>query len=296
MSSMKASIITIFVITCFTFIACSESVPGPYDKTKFIKFTEDGPSSGRLETAIVTYKNSEGRRVDLIAAVHLADPSYYFYLGRRFETYDALLYELIAPHDEVPDRSKSKDADSLLSFFQRTLCKTMQLAFQLDAIDYTKPNFVHADLTVKEFAKLWRDKGESIWKILFRVMTVQLQAQQDGVESGMTPDALMAALFHKDSASRLKFLLAKEFKNIELLLAGLESGKEGEESVILGERNKACLRVLKEQLKEGKKRLAIFYGGGHMPDIERRLQRDFGFKKTAENWICAWDIKSTGDE
>jgi hypothetical protein len=259
-------------------------------KSKFITFIEEGRYSGQLETAIVTYENQAGCRVDLIAAVHLGDAEYYQSLQERFAEYDALLYEMIAPPDKRP--GKDEKGDSLISLFQRALCGGMDLAFQLDALDYNRPNFVHADLTPGQFSRLWKEKDESIWKIILRVMMAQAKAMEEGKGSKLTFTNLLAALLSKDRAGRLKILLAREFENIEVLLAGLESGEEGEESVILGERNKAALAVLEEEIDKDQKVLGIFYGAGHMPDLELRLQRDLGFHKTGQEWLTAWRIEA----
>ncbi len=44
-------------------------------------------------------KGNESRRVDLIGAVHVAHKEYFQDLNRRFRSYDALLYELVADPD-----------------------------------------------------------------------------------------------------------------------------------------------------------------------------------------------------
>lgn len=271
----------------FLFAACSVD-PSPSPESDFLRFVEEGEHTGRLETAIVTYENNGGVRVDLIAAVHLADPGYYEHLMLFFSAYDALLYELIL--DSGAQVSRANTTDSLLSRFQRNLCRAMDLSFQLDAIDYGKPNFVHADLTVREFRRLWDEKGETVLGIMFKAMVAQAKAMEKGAGSIMTPEAMMDALRSKDSAERFKFLLAQEFENIEYLLAALDGGEEGEESVLLGERNKAAIRVLQERIGQGDRKIGLLYGAGHMPDLEVRLVRDLGFRKTGQEWFTAWEI------
>lgn len=36
--------------------------------------------------------------------------------------------------------------------------------------------------------------------------------------------------------------------------------------------------------------MAIFYGGGHMPDMAKRLMADFQLKPVREEWVMAWDL------
>ena len=53
-----------------------------------------------------------------------------------------------------------------------------------------------------------------------------------------------------------------------------------------------ALQVLREQLAKGTKRIAIFYGAGHLADFSRRLVDDFGMKFTGEKWVEAWDLRA----
>lgn len=64
-----------------------------------------------------------------------------------------------------------------------------------------------------------------------------------------------------------------------------------EDSVIIGERNKAALEELKKAISRGEKRIAIFYGAGHMPDLGRKLRRDFSMVPTDVDWVTAWSIR-----
>ena len=66
-------------------------------------------------------------------------------------------------------------------------------------------------------------------------------------------------------------------------------GPEG--STIITERNKKAFEVLDKQLKDGKKNVAVFYGAGHLPDMEKRLAADFGLKREGEKWLTAWSLE-----
>jgi hypothetical protein len=65
-------------------------------------------------------------------------------------------------------------------------------------------------------------------------------------------------------------------------------GEEG--SVLITERNKIALEVLKQQLSAGRKKLAIFYGAGHLADMDKRLREDFGMRPIEITWLTAWDL------
>ena len=56
------------------------------------------------------------------------------------------------------------------------------------------------------------------------------------------------------------------------------------------DRNEACMKVLKQQLAAGMKKIAIFYGAAHMPDFDKRLKGDFDMNRTTSEWIDAWSL------
>ena len=99
--------------------------------------------------------------------------------------------------------------------------------------------------------------------------------------------ALMAAMFSDDRPRRLKIVLAQQLAETEDLLTSF-GGEEG--SMLISERNKIALKVLKEQLAAGKKRIGIFYGAGHLADMDQRLRKDFGLEPVEVTWLTAWDL------
>jgi hypothetical protein len=98
---------------------------------------------------------------------------------------------------------------------------------------------------------------------------------------------LLTALLARDRPLRLKRVLAEQFETMGGMTLGLD-GPEG--STILTERNKRALRVLGEQIGAGHDRIGIFYGAAHLPDMQRRLVKEYGLRKTSVRWIEAWDL------
>jgi hypothetical protein len=266
----------------------AEKSPG---SERFLRFVDEGDGEGHLDTALVTYRGPRGERVDLVAAVHVADRTYYQGLQKRFTSYDALLYEMVKPEHVQPTRQNTQGG-GLLSFFQRKLKDALDLDFQLDGIDYMQPNFVHADLDVATFQKLSKDRNENVVALLLKSMA-DYQRKQRKQKDGKAPPPLglgnlLVAFMSEDSSRLLKHMLAQQLDQVESALAGLSEGKG---SVLLTERNKRCIEVLKERLDKGDRTIGIFYGGAHMPDLEKRLESQLGFKKVEQGWLTAWDIK-----
>ena len=80
-------------------------------------------------------------------------------------------------------------------------------------------------------------------------------------------------------------------ENMEAIIAGIEDSSSGEGSVIVVERNKKALAVLGKRLDAGEKKLGIFYGGAHMPDMESRLVSEFKLRRSQVKWFTAWSIR-----
>jgi hypothetical protein len=82
--------------------------------------------------------------------------------------------------------------------------------------------------------------------------------------------------------------MAEQFTDMEALTAAF-GGEEG--STLVTDRNAAALRVLREQMAKGRRRIAIFYGAAHMDDFDRRLREDFGLQPRETEWLEAWDLR-----
>jgi hypothetical protein len=263
------------------------------EATKFIrvaKSEDDSPQS--MDTAIVRYTPADSKfpklKVDLIAAVHVGEAEYYRQLNRRFKKYDALLYELVAPEGtRIPKGGGGATRSSPLGAVQGGMTSVLGLKFQLEEIDYTPENLVHADLSPEEFSRSMKDRGESFMQMFFRMMG-QAMAQQSRDPSGSGDMKLLMALFAKDRELRLKRIMAEQFQDLEGSIAALE-GPNG--STIISERNKRALEVLQKQIKAGKRRIGIFYGAGHLPGMERRLIDDFGLERAGVEWLEAWNLR-----
>ena len=244
-----------------------------------------------LQAAIVRYKpadaDKKGLRVDLVAAVHVAEKSYYRQLNREFRKYDAVLYELVAQEGtEIPKGGGQRR--STVSMFQSGMKDMLELEFQLEQIDYTRKNMVHADMSPEQFAKSMKKRGESVFTMFLRMLGYAIAKQS--AASGKSSDAeLLAALFDKNRALALKRVMAEQIEDMDGSFIVLD-GPDG--STIIGERNKVALGVLRKQIAAGRKKIAIFYGAGHMPDFQKRLRNEFGLKAENARWLVAWDLKS----
>ncbi len=261
---------------------------------KFLRFEAVG-AGGKLQSPIITYRNAAGVSVDLIPAIHLGDKAYFHALNDRFKAYDALLYEMVKPKGVSPaDVIKARKqpgndaAVPMVSMIQQMLGEMLDLSFQLDEVDYSPANFVHADLDAETFAQMQEQKGEDMFGLILQQAMAQMAKGDAGPGDGMDFGALMAAMQSPDGGRMLKLTLAKNLNQLDALLGGMDVLKG---SVILSERNRVALSTLRKNIESGKKRIGLFYGAAHMSEIEKDLVEIMGLKPTGQvEWITAWDL------
>lgn len=267
-------------------VLASFSLADAQPERRYLRYVED--AQPRLETSIVHLENAAGVKVDLIGAVHIADSSYFEQLNERFKTYEVVLYEMVKPRG-MDDMSQRSGSDSWISMLQKFLKTQLDLSFQLDEIDYTPANFVHADLDAETFAQRQAERGENMITMMVNSMLREMAKAQDRPQADQpTIFDIITALQAPDSSKQLKLIMAKQFEAMEESLDSLG----GDDSVIIGERNREALKILREQMDGGKKHLAIFYGAGHLQGMEELMTDLMGFKAVGEpEWLTAWDLR-----
>ena len=284
----------LFALLAISRIAAAvEPVPVKCDgaeEQRFLRLTSDESKRPlSLDTAIVRCSPKGGERgaptVDLIAAIHIADAKYFRQLNEKFNGYDAVLYELVAPEGSNKPRQGSSPGNHPVSMIQTGMKDLLNLEYQLNGIDYTKENMVHADMSPEQFAESMKERGETVTGMMARMLGYALAKQNS--EEGANEAKFFAALFAKNRALELKKALAGQFARGDDATKALE-GPAG--STLIAGRNKVALEVLKKELESGKKKIAVFYGAGHMPDLIKRLQEDFGFSPVDTTWLVAWDL------
>lgn len=234
--------------------------------------------------------------VDFVGAVHLGERSYYEDLNQRFKQYDVVLFELVSDGTTLPLKGGSRN-DSLLGTMQRAIANLLGLTFQLDEIDYRAPNFVHADLSPVQLNAAMEARGESLPQLLMKLLRVsndpalERSLKERGIDEasleGINP--LLIVLRGPTAKERLtlrRFMAQGLIASDEVLKI-----LEGEKGFsLITDRNKAIVDVLEKEVRSGKKKIAIFYGVGHLPDLHRRLSSDYGYSIASVSWNRAWNL------
>ncbi|MBN2021739.1 MAG: hypothetical protein JW809_03010 [Pirellulales bacterium] len=260
---------------------------------RYLRLTRNGDEPKALEAAIARFTPADGSKgvvVDLVGAVHVAEGNYYRQLNKEFDQYDVVLYELVAPEGARPPREPGAARGSPVSAVQTGMTRILNLQFQLDAVNYHRPNMVHADLSPEEFSRSMRDRGENLGTLFARAMGYAMAKQANDPNANGDLSLLMA-LFDKNQAGALKRVMAEQMMDLGGVIQVIE-GKDG--STLIADRNRRVMEALREQIDAGKTKIAIFYGAGHMPDMEARLKKDFGLARAGTRWLVAWDLTMPG--
>jgi hypothetical protein len=253
-----------------------------------------------LEVPILRYKRSrdDSLTVDFLGAVHIGETRYYQELNELFKSYDAVLFELIA---DIPKDAKieqgPKRQDSSLGSVQRTMAEVCGLSFQLDHIDYSPANFVHADLSPQKLQEAMSARGETPLKLIFKLVKLSFdpafnkRLEESGITAsgleGINPLLVILRGPTEAERAKIKRFMAQGLVASEAVLSALE----GESGVsLIDDRNAAIVDVLRSEIAAGKKRIGIFYGAGHAPDLHERLRKELGLKLLEVEWLQAWDV------
>ncbi|MDG2123949.1 MAG: hypothetical protein P8J87_09645, partial [Verrucomicrobiales bacterium] len=188
----------------------------------------------------------------------------------------------------VEHLKKAPDKNNTIRFFQVLLKNALKLEFQIDAIDYSAKNFVHADMSAAQFTESSGGIGQSFQNLFQRTFKAQADAATGGEDDPLSNMGSLFGMFDGTTPpDETKLNLARQLQHMEKLIAAIE-GDDG--TVILTGRNKVAIEKIVEVVATGKKQLALFYGAAHLPGIEQTLTAEHGFKRTNITWQKAWKM------
>src|ERR1043165_8140090 len=149
--------------------------------TKYIRLLQDEDQEPMaLQTATVRFTSKAGTggvTVDLVGVVHIGDRAYYKKLNKQFEQYDVVLFELVAPPNTVIPKGGKRDSNNPLAFIKTAMKPVLGLESQTEQIDYTRKNFLHADLSPKQMAEAIRKRGDTALTLTLSIAADLLREQ-----------------------------------------------------------------------------------------------------------------------
>ncbi len=274
--------------------------------------------------------NGVGPVIWLTGASHIGETNYYHQLQKHLDAQQLVLFEGIHARDKVgatnqvaggkgtnavaskpePAKAPAKPAAAApeppakpeRTNLQKEMAESLGLVFQLEAINYTGKNFRNSDLSVTEIASLLDkdDEPASPDSPKEKRKNEAFQTLLKAMEGNSMFSVLIKAGF-KLVGSNPKFQAMTKLALIEALgsirgdLSRMKSLPEDMQrlmEVLIQTRNDAVLKDLRAELKrpEPPASISVFYGAGHMDDLERRLRREFGYRPESDLWLPAFTV------
>ena len=265
-----------------------------------MRITSDAASKAQhLEVPLLRYtKGSQFKDqivVDFVGAVHLGEKQYYGDLNKRFTSYDAVLFELVSDGTNLPEMG-GQGEDSILGTVQRAFSNLLGLSFQLDEVNYRARNFIHADLSPEELRDAMSARGESLPQLLMKIIklstdpelkkALEAKGYKDGVLDGVNPLLILLRGPTQEDRVKIRRFMAQGLVGSDAVMKVLE-GEKG--FSLITDRNSEVMAVLNKETALGKRKLAIFYGVGHLPDLHQRLTEQ-GYRLAKVEWLNAWNM------
>ena len=179
------------------------------------------------------------------------------------------------PGTRIPKGGRTK-SDNPLALIQQAMKFVLDLDSQTECIDYTRKNFVHADLSPEALAEGIRQRGDDALTLtlgiaadLLRQQNMQERQRQNNPRKKDAELDFSTLLLDPEAPIKLKRFMAEQMESLGSAEGGLGQTLN---TILIADRNQAALKVFQKELAKGKKKIAIFYGAGHMPDMEKRLR------------------------
>lgn len=260
----------------------------------FVRSTETAEKLSAIQTRTVEFRpaNGAGPSILLVGAAHLGTPEYYAALQKRLDACSVVLFEGVGLGEALKQGPGALDRDLGI---QKQLANVLGLKFQLDAIDYRRPNFVNSDLAVEGVQTEIHERADkepgAKSDDMFKTLMEALQGTGKGAEMVKPLMALLGGSDQSRETTRLIFIevLGRAGEFLELAKNASPEMRDLFD-VILTERNEIVLRDLRTQLAKLQpgQNVAVFYGAAHLPEIARRLAADFHYAPAAEKWETAF--------
>lgn len=220
---------------------------------------------------------------------------------------------------QVPAFEGAKPAAEEIKGLQRDLADALGLVFQLDGIDYSHPHWRNSDLSVEQIRAALAGEPIPPKRQTLRPAGEPASAPPPAERSGDRTDAEKAAdmLFGALSGdsflakamgflvkmmgssaqgrAMIKIVLSDTLCNADAILEA-QPGALGELMTVLTvDRNKQVVTDLRDVVdnEPDVRSVAVFYGAGHFPDLERRICDELNYRYESTTWIPAITVDLT---
>lgn len=304
-------------VDCHTLARAADSPP----PQSYTRITNPDTNTVQLQIALRKFVPAQngGPAIWLAGVMHIGEPEYYHALQHFLDGQTVVLYEGINPEahpHHIHDASAASANDPRPAApqtgtnagysMQSTLARCLGLVFQLEAIDYERTNFLNSDLSLLEIERVMaggRSRGAPgqaggtnvSFNVLLQIMDGSSflgSLFKIGMEFiGSSPKLqAVAKLTMIEAVGRLKGDLSD--------VQGLPPDWKHLVQVLIQARNRHLLSDLGAELKKTPPSgsIAVFYGAGHMDDMEKRVTGELHYHPADDIWLPAFsvDLRKSG--
>jgi len=308
------------LLSCVFLPACSTRSPGSGTATE--PFASPAPYARiavaesnliQLQIAVRQFVPARGRgpTIWLTGVSHVGDSNYYAALQKHLDAQNLVLFEGISRAssravDGLVERSAEAGGEteatagspaSDRSSLQFALATSLGLVFQLAAIDYHRSNFRNSDLKIPELRQLLAGykvpPGQAAPGERFEGVLQMMEGSSfldSLLQIGLR---LLGASPKLQALGRLALIdIIGDIQGDLSKLAGLPPDMKQMLEVLLQRRNQKVMADLQAEVKRIDRHgsIAVFYGTGHMPDLELRLRRELNYRPAAQLWLTAFGV------
>ncbi|MDX2132971.1 MAG: type II secretion system protein GspG [Planctomycetota bacterium] len=182
---------------------------------------------------------------------------------------------------------RKSEVDAAGEGIQMQLARALGMEFQLAAIDYNRPNWRNSDLSIDEVEERLGGGGEGeSAEPLFQLL--------DGSSTMAKMAGMLLGMIERDPqmSSLMRLMMIETLSQAEDLMGSMPGEMDDFMRVIIHDRNEAVLDDLRRVLDREKTHasIALFYGAGHLPDLEKRLVADFGYEFREARWLTGMTV------
>ena len=279
-------------------------VPMPY-----VRVVNTGSNLVELQIALRKFvpTRASTAAVWLVGVAHIGDPEYYRKLQTRLSVPSLVLCEGVRPElfETPPAPATNVSAVGLgsalpadepsLGSMQHSTAESLGLVFQLDVMNYHRRNFRNSDLSITEIRQLLAEPsgGPSAAQGQFASL---VSLMQGGTIINSLIDTTVKFIGSNDKlrdTARLALIevlgqLPGDFSRSP----GLPPDVQRLLRIIIESRNQKVIGDLRIVLQRipSYGTVAIFYGTGHMDDMERRLRTELHYRPAGEEWLTAFAV------
>jgi hypothetical protein len=283
----------------------------------YLRVDESTPNIIRLQTAArrMVPANGNGPVIWLGAVTHIGSSNYFRGYEELLRTNDQVFFEAVLPEKEGgwsgPEfhrlRGLSAPGEESESNLQTDLARALGLAFQLESVHYGRTNFINSDLSMEAVQELMlegmniqpaEDQPEPTPEAVpaddgFSQLMAIMQGR--GFIGGLIKFGvqMIAANPRMQATTKLTFIeVLGRLKGDLAKAQALPPELSNLLNVLIHKRNQKVTRDLRKALKQARPpaSIAVFYGAGHMADLETRVRRRLKYLPAEDVWLTAFEV------